>query len=519
MSSLLTEVLSPNYKSSNLVAYNFAGFACISVAVFLLASQPFYLSEVMKLDPSIMGATIGTLGVVDETTAIVAAPMIGTLIDFISMKAWQYPKLPSGPRFVAFLSFCFLSYSLCYYGTWAHNVHPDLWLARSLFAMGVTGVMSTVVVMLHEAGSSDFLWSHLLFWSKTTRQLPQNSANPEETHELTGLISDHLNKKSKNGKLSALLGVCTGLGAIFSVFFFLTLPNRVQSYRPNSLLEINIKFSYILIGYFSFMVSLILLRFGYDSVRQRRAAGVVTASNQQSKVSFLAIMHEGFMESTKSRRIQVAYCGSLVSRATSVATSVFISFLVFSFFNATGRCGSTSGPRSTSEPPSKDSCREGFVFLAILTGVAQTVALLSTPIWGVLLDCKRFGNIFTLMIAAIVGVVGSLGLCSLGYSLSVYDPRNAWCFLTTSLISSSQTGLIISSMSILSTFGTGKAQEESNLIGSVTGFYHLSGGVGVLLLSKLGGSWSDKWTLGPFFILGCLNAFLTLVCACALKNS
>lgn len=505
------EVLNPFYKARNLVAYNYAGFACIALAVFLLASQPFYLSQVMKLDPSAMGSTIGTLGVIDEMTAILVAPFCGTLIDYINKLAWRSPHIPSGTKVISFFSFIFLFISLSGYGTLTKHVFPDLWLARSLFAVGVTGVMSTVVVMLHESSSSDFKWSQLLLWNKTRESddSQTSSALQASTDELSPFLENVPQKGNNSGKLSALLGICTGLGAIFSVSFFLTLPNRLEKYREYPTPESNIKLAYVLIGFFALLSSLVLLLFGYDCVRQRRVKGCTSPPDRLSRIPFFKMMKEGFQASLRNHKIQIAYCGALVSRASSVAISVFVPLLVFKFYNSAGKCGNSV---TSAEVPGKDSCREGFVFLAILTGVAQTVALILTPIWGVLIDSKRFGNVFTLMAASLLGLVGSLGLCFKGYNESIYDPRNAFCFLNTSLIACSQIGVIISSMSLLSTFGIEDSKEDHTLIGSVTGLYQFCGGIGILLLSKIGGSWSDKWIMGPFFVLGMLNMVLSLLC-------
>lgn len=496
-------VLNPNYKVPNLFAYNFAGFACVAFAVFLLSSQPFYLSQVMKLRSSVMGSTIGTLGVVDELTAIVVAPVTGTLIDILNRVAWRHKHIPSGTRLVGTISFCLIFVSLCSYGTWASNVFPDLWISRSVFAVGVTGVMSTVLVLLHEASFSDFEWSHFIFWRG-----PRTRANSE----LSSLLSNLLTQLTNTGKLSAILGVSTGIGAIFSVSFFLTLPNTLGRSRPDSSSSENLRLAYVVIGCFALISAFALLGLSYDCISLRRSAGRISPVAESSRVPYFETMKQGLDAAIKSRSVRVAYCGALVSRATSVAIAVFVPFLVFKFYNATGQCGSST-PDSSGIYPLKDSCKKGFIFLAVLTGVAQTVALLLTPMWGVLVDSKRFGSVFSLMAASILGVIGSFGLCLLGVGSNPYDPRNVWCYLAVSLIACSQIGIIISSMSILSTFGREKTEEDPDLIGSVTGFYHLSGGIGILLLSKIGGSWSDRWIFGPFFVLGIFNLGLTTICA------
>ena len=50
-----------------------------------------------------------------------------------------------------------------------------------------------------------------------------------------------------------------------------------------------------------------------------------------------------------------------------------------------------------------------------------------------------------------------------------------------------------------------------HLKGSIAGVYSLSGGVGILLLTKLGGMLFDRNTSAPFVMLALFNAFLLVV--------
>ena len=40
-----------NYSAINYLAFNYAGFACIAIIVFLTATQPFYIKEVIGIEP------------------------------------------------------------------------------------------------------------------------------------------------------------------------------------------------------------------------------------------------------------------------------------------------------------------------------------------------------------------------------------------------------------------------------------------------------------------------------------
>lgn len=74
------------------------------------------------------------------------------------------------------------------------------------------------------------------------------------------------------------------------------------------------------------------------------------------------------------------------------------------------------------------------------------------------------------------------------------------------LVGVSQMGIIMSSMSLLG--GVVKDTRDLISIGSISGVYSLFGGVGILLLTLIGGEWSDRWILGPFMLLGIFNAVL-----------
>ena len=516
---LNTKVLNPRYRARNLVAYNVAGFVCIAFAVFLLSTQPFYLSQVMSRDRSEMGATVGSLGVMDEVAAIAVAPLFGTLIDYINQLAWRHSLLPSGTRCTAAIAFFLLFASLCSYGSWAKRVFPDVYIARTVFAMGVTGVMSSVVVLLHEAIFSDFNWQKLVFWGNLGADRLQRgpSEGDVEDSERSSLLDSQdtstaggQSSTRSNGKLSALLGIATGLGSIFAVSCLLTLPNRLGESHPYLAPADTLRMAYIIVGCSSLILALVLVLFFYDCVRERRAAGYSSPTSDQTRIPYFRMMHQGLEAAKNNPRIRVAYCGTLVSRGTSVAITVFIPLLVFKFYNASGKCGLSALP-----DPLGHSCKEGYVFLAILTGVAQTVALLLTPIWGILVDLRRVGSVKTLTLAAVLGALGSLGLCVLGSGVSAYDPRNAWCFVAANFIACSQFGLIIGSTSLISAFGENKTEEDPKYIGCVTGFYQLCGGLGVLILSSVGGAWSDRWILGPFLVLGIFDLALVLVCLSA----
>lgn len=546
----VTRVLNPQFHGRNLVAYNFAAFACISFVVFLLASQPFYLSDVIGISPDKLGQVSGSLGVADELVAMVTAPFVGTLNDRIQGYAWKSKRVPSGPRTLELAGFMFLALALVGYGQISHHAVPDLYIFRSLFAVGVASVMSMAVVMLHEASNSDFTWQKLKFWrrkrledERTLENLQQQvlgvenrRRNGEEEEEDTGEIDeDELfmeegnefysqKQRRSHGKLSALLGMCTGLGALLAVAVFLPLPARLAQNHASWSSATCLRAAYTILGLGAIFCGGVVFLFGYDSVKQRRKAHT-RIDSETPDATYIELMREAWHVSVHSRKVQLAYIGGLVARSLAVVTSVFTPLVVYKYYQATGACGTppvelaeaAAAAVDTAAGPDKNACFNAFIFLAILTGVSSTVSLFLTPVWSMIIDSRRLGCRWALLIVAVLCVVGSFGLCIAGNSSEVYDPRNAGCFFLLSVLGVAQMGAIIASMSLLTKAGQLLEDVEHRVIGSITGIYNLCGGVGILLVSMLSGAWSDRWVFGPFFILGLLGGVLCVASGFAWK--
>ena len=206
-------------------------------------------------------------------------------------------------------------------------------------------------------------------------------------------------------------------------------------------------------------------------------------------------------------------------------------------------------------------CREAYVLAAELTGVSQLAALLFAPVFGYLADRYRRFNI-PLLTAALVGIIGYICL-SLLASPQVKAPHGTpWIFVVMALLGISQIGAIVCSLGLLGqgilnaqaesgsseppssnlaaraeghdsntndTAGvtgpsdednteeaaegtpllSGRGRSQNHLKGSIAGVYSLSGGVGILLLTKVGGLLFDKVSpLAPFIMISAFNCLL-----------
>lgn len=453
----------PNYTVVNYAAFNYAGFACIAIVVFLTSTQPFYIKEVIGIEPkpgsskdSKIGHIVGGLGFFDEIVSMSTAPLLGSLNDQLSSLGF------AGARVIQSFSFVVIALALLGYAL-NRNLIPMMFILRGVFAFGVTGCMSMVTVMLNQLSMSNFEFAKL--WGAQHGHL-EEGVTPR-----------------RNGKLAAVMGVATGLGAIFSVSTLVTLPVK---FAELSDLKSGLKSSYIVVMVFALVSFAILFAFLYKPQEQARE------SRQ--------FLKEGINFAKSSKEAQLAFVGAFVARSTTVATTLYIPLVVYNWYYNIGEC------KSKDNWAGKLTCYDGYIFSAILTGVAQTVALVSAPFWGYLGDSCRVGKFRTLTFAGLLGVVGNFGL-SLVTTKTNYNPKTVWCFVNVSIIGLSQIGLIISSMSILSGI-----EEAHQIMGSLSGLYSFAGGLGIMIITLVGGLIADVWILGPFFILGAFNVVLLVVC-------
>ena len=227
------------------------------------------------------------------------------------------------------------------------------------------------------------------------------------------------------------------------------------------------------------------------------------------------------------------------------------------YYISTGQCDETE--RNTHEI--KTHCREAYVLAAELTGVSQLVALLFAPVFGLLADKYRRFNVL-LLTAALAGLLGYVGLGLLASPQAKGAHGTPWIFLIMALLGISQIGAIVCSLGLLgrgvldieaasdqSGLGSddiavrtdshdsssnsnaesittlnednadeaaertplirGRRRSQNHLKGSIAGVYSLAGGVGILLLTKVGGLLFDEVSpTAPFIMISAFNFLL-----------
>ncbi|CAN3360707.1 hypothetical protein DICA3_D13498 [Diutina catenulata] len=413
-----------------LVTVVYTAFAAIAIVVFLTSTQPFYLKYNVKIPSPKTGQVIGNLGTADELVAMAAAPLVGSIID-----------TGRKPHRVIMGGFGLVSVALIGYAKWSHPLML-VFLHRAVFALGVTSAMTMVTVVLNDI--------------------------------VTVTESDP-------GKLSSVVGIASGCGAIFAVSAFTTLPVRLGHWFDIGE-QSAISAAYAILAGFS-VISLVCVALVGRNYRQNDSRD--SQASSQDPTRYWKRIMLGYEAAKDDRRAQLALIGGFVARSSSVANAVFIPMVVYKWFSDQGECKLPEGGGLLD----RFSCAQGFKFAAILTGVSQTVALISAPVWGIAVD--RYSSRLASGVCATIGIIASVGFST------VSNPKSVMAFVWVSFLGVAQLGAIISSMSTISALRS----PSQPVIGTISGFYSLCGSVGILTISLIGGWLSDVVTTAPFMVL------------------
>ncbi|KAI9594926.1 major facilitator superfamily domain-containing protein [Syncephalis fuscata] len=419
----------------NLITLLIGALFTICFAVFLNAAQSFVLSDILGIVEG-KGSISGSLTLYDEIMSIFASALWGTLSDRIGRR----------PVWVA--GYLVMAIGLFLY-TVPHDVYPGLLLVRLVFAIGVA------------AGTS----------------------------MLTATLADYSGGQYR-GKIAAMTGIASGIGALIAVFVLVRLPPAF-SHGDNSKIPHGIRATYYLCGAIALVVAVIMY-FGLhrDATRNIRTQSASPAA----KPPLYMLFWRGIL-AAKDPRVALAYITGFVARGDSIVVSLFITLWVNQYYIDNELC-----PRAPSQENEdiKVSCREAFKVASSLSGVAQVFALLGAPLFGFLSD--RFSRGVSVMVAGLLGFIGCFGF-GLGHS-----PTAGINYFWMCLIGLGEIGTIVTSLAL-----AGGYYVPEDIRGSVAGVYSFIGGLGIMLASKLGGTLFDIWWQGgPFVVMGVLHIVVFL---------
>ncbi|KAJ3223502.1 hypothetical protein HK099_001033 [Clydaea vesicula] len=472
--------LSKNTSALNFLSYLVATSFAICLFVFLNATQGFVLSQIVKVPSSELGYTSGSLSFYDEIFSLFLVAFWGIISDFF------------GRRLVYALGFFFMSVGIFTF-TFAQNVYPQLLIFRLVFALGGAATSSM----------------------------------------LTAVLADQVQDESK-GKLSGVVGLFSGLGALIALFGFLRLPTM---FKVNGL-----QYTFYIVGSICFLFSIFIwfslknrvvvkkninINNSSSSPRTPNSTGNATNASSDGLIpnyevenaaptsnshiprsarsiencpavikskSFPIVVKEG-LYAIKDPKVLLGYVGGFLARGDTIILTLFLPLWVYKYYISNGTC-SADNPDDVGI---KDMCRSAYIYASTLSGIAQTVALVGAPLVGWFSD--RFYRPISMVLSAIIG--------GLGYFLLYFqkDPTQKISFFIVSLVGLGEIGMVVSSL----TFVTGKHIPLGSR-GSIAGMYSMFGALGILINTKLGGWLFDNWDVGgAFFLMGVCHVFCLLL--------
>lgn len=280
---------------------------------------------------------------------------------------------------------------------------------------------------------------------------------------LVTLLADYIADESR-GKAAGYQGMMNGLGAVVAVFLLLRLPAMFQA-DGASATEAGFTTYYLVAGLSA--VAGILMAFGLKGGRPRGAV--------ENKQSFLELAKTGFTAAGKDPRIALAYGASFIARGNLAIVGTFLALW-----------GANYGTAELGLDRAAALAKAG-----ALVGMAQGMALLGAPVFGILAD--KLDRVKALAIALAVSGIGY------GTTFFVHDPFGGLMIFCAIFIGLGEVGCIITSGVLIS------QQSPEAQRGAIIGTFNLSGAVGILVASVAGGWLFDHWREpGPFVAYGLL---------------
>ena len=283
---------------------------------------------------------------------------------------------------------------------------------------------------------------------------------------LITLIADYVSDDSR-GKATGLMGFFNGFGALITVMLVLRLPKMFQD-AGQTPIEAGFATYWIIAGLTFFTAILMWLGLSGKVVRPER------------QTPLLQRAREG-LEAARDRGIALAYGASFVARGNLAIVGTFFTLWLANY-----------GTLELGISRADAMARAGIVI-----AVAQGTALLTAPLFGLLTD--RINRVSALNVTLLLAFLGY------GGTWFIADPFATGMLFCAVLIGMSEVGCIITSSVLIA------QQTPERIRGAVIGVFNLSGAVGIMVASKVGGILFDGWReAAPFILFGAL-AFCVLI--------
>ncbi|MEH6580321.1 MAG: MFS transporter [Halioglobus sp.] len=284
---------------------------------------------------------------------------------------------------------------------------------------------------------------------------------------LITLIADYITNPSR-GKATGYLGIMNGLGAMTAALFLLKLPAMFKSNGMDANDAAWATYSSMA------LVTLVIAIAMYLGLRPGVDKGV------GPRAPMLQQLREGIAEARRPL-IALAYAASFVARGNLAVVGTF--FTLWATIHGTTVLGLTSA--------------EALAKSGGVLAISYMASLLTAPIFGIMSD--RINRVSALAITLFIGAVGY------GSTYFVDDPFSLTSIACLILIGMAEVGCIITSGVLIA------EQAPERLRGSVVGVFTLTGAVGILIASVVGGVLFDHWLkTGPFVFFGMISGLVMI---------
>jgi MFS family permease len=273
------------------------------------------------------------------------------------------------------------------------------------------------------------------------------------------LVADYVSDDSR-GKAAGMLGFFNGVGALITVMVLLRLPAIFQG-QGQSPVEAGTS-TYQIIAVMTLLTA-ILMWFGLSRRESRKLA---------HGGNILKLGWEGLLAG-REPGIALAYAASFVARGNLAIVGTFFTLWLANY-------GTIELGMSRADALAKAG---GII------AITQSMALVSAPFFGILTD--RIDRISALNLTLLLAFLGY------GGTVLVENPFGIGMIACGILIGMSEVGCIITSSVLIA------QQTPERIRGSVIGFFNLTGALGIMVASKLGGTLFDSWReAAPFMLFG-----------------
>jgi len=301
---------------------------------------------------------------------------------------------------------------------------------------------------------------------------------------MTATIGD-FSKSRNHGGISAYVGIASCIGAIISSMLLNQLPIILRKCFGNTFHNPShfIYATFIAMSLVLFATAALISK-NFKGKRSNDCNSSSESTSTQTNAS-------------SGAGLALAILCSFIARSQSISFTVFLNHMFDQIMLKNGQC-----KMNTNE--NRLFCEESKKYSSIITGISNTFMLICAPLFGRFSD--KLGLIFSVALS-------STFLCASLSPLSVLsNPQGLLAKCLMPLCGFGEIGVMISSMALLN------RETASKRRGLWSGIYSLAGGIGIIITSKAGGMFFDRFqenscllvTMLGSLIVGLFSIFLSV---------